>query len=160
MKKLSQLIILSLLVFSCENNSTDPELTKEELQQQIIDNHQLDSQLIGMWDFLSEQDTSYKMLLFSENVRTITDLDQGLWWRKYFSEGNHNSYITSYYTYNNLILLNKTNLDKSITRSYIIRNDTLILSKNEDFEDPTSVLDIPDFPFSDDSLFFGNRQTN
>ena len=38
MKKLSQLIILSLLVLSCENNSTDPgsndpELTKEELQQ-------------------------------------------------------------------------------------------------------------------------------
>ena len=27
MKKLSQLIILSLLVFSCENNSTDPDLT-------------------------------------------------------------------------------------------------------------------------------------
>jgi len=172
MKKLSQLIILSLLLYSCENNSTDPdstvpELTNEELQQQIIDNHQLDSQLVGTWDFLSEQNTDsiyYKLSLFSDN-EIDTTYGQGVHWSRYHDYSNGQSILTwkqSYFTYNNLIVVksfSSTDYYHSFTRSYLIRNDTLILSKNQDFQD-TEYEFFDNFPYLEDSLFFGNRQTN
>jgi len=164
MKKKYQFIIISFLVFSCGKTPTEPESLLTD--QNIIDNHQVDSQLIGTWDLLisSSMDTLWSLIFYSNNLGQWGSCDDGLCgykWKRTIGPSS-SSIGSNYYTYNNLIIY-KSNGDTSgspyyHTEKYFISNDTLYTIKVEDVT-YVSNSSVPynfdySFPVSLDTLYW------